>query len=96
MSGKTSELIPVRKADIQLGIPWPWAVYTAERRLLLNKGVVVSTANLQLHTEGTWADDVYECVAELYLPRPVDPNAARRARARPMQTEKGRNPLSRR
>lgn len=32
--------------------------------------LVVSTANLQLHTEGTWADDVYECVCELYLPRP--------------------------
>lgn len=32
--------------------------------------LVVSTANLQLHTEGTWADDVYECVAEIYLPRP--------------------------
>ena len=33
---------------------------------------------------------------ELYLPLQVDPKAARRARARPMQTEKGRNPLSRR
>jgi|SRR5688572_8606102 hypothetical protein len=32
--------------------------------------IVVSTTNLQLHTEGTWADDVYECVCEVYLPRP--------------------------
>ena len=33
---------------------------------------------------------------ELYVPLQVDPKAARRARARPLQTEKGRNPLSRR
>ena len=33
---------------------------------------------------------------ELYVPLQVDPKAARRARARPQQTEKGRNPLSRR
>ncbi len=33
---------------------------------------------------------------EIYLPLQVDPKAARRARARPQQTEKGRNPLSRR
>jgi len=33
---------------------------------------------------------------ELYVPLQVDPKAARRARARPMQTEKGRNPLTRR
>ncbi len=32
---------------------------------------------------------------ELYLPLKVDPKAARRQRAQPHQTEKGRNPLTR-
>jgi putative ubiquitin-RnfH superfamily antitoxin RatB of RatAB toxin-antitoxin module len=32
---------------------------------------------------------------EMYLPLKVDPKAARRQRAQPHQTEKGRNPLTR-
>lgn len=32
---------------------------------------------------------------EMYLPLKVDPKAARRERAQPHQTEKGRNPLTR-
>ncbi len=36
-------LIPVRKADIAIGKPLPWAVYDAQHVLLLNKGVVVTS-----------------------------------------------------
>ena len=36
-------LIPVRKADIAIGKPLPWAVYDAHHVLLLNKGVVVTS-----------------------------------------------------
>lgn len=42
-------LIPVRKADIAIGKPLPWAVYDANHVLLLNKGVVVTTEH-QLET----------------------------------------------
>lgn len=42
-------LIPVRKADIAIGKPLPWAVYDAQHVLLLNKGVVV-TSEHQLET----------------------------------------------
>lgn len=42
-------LIPVRKADIVIGKPLPWAVYDANHVLLLNKGVVVSS-EFQLQT----------------------------------------------
>lgn len=31
-------LIPVRKAEIALGKPLPWAIYDANHVLLLNKG----------------------------------------------------------
>jgi hypothetical protein len=37
-------LVPVRKADIELGKPLPFAAYDAERNLLLNRGVIVSSA----------------------------------------------------
>lgn len=33
--------------------------------------VDVSGTSLRLFTNLTWSDDVYECVAEIYLPRPV-------------------------
>lgn len=36
-------LIPVRKTDIAIGKPLPWAVYDAQHVLLLNKGVVVTS-----------------------------------------------------
>ncbi len=36
-------LVPVRKAEIELGKPLPFAVYDADRNLLLNRGVVVSS-----------------------------------------------------
>lgn len=36
-------LIPVRRAEIELGKPLPFAVYDGDRTLLLNRGVVVST-----------------------------------------------------
>lgn len=42
-------LIPVRKVDIAIGKPLPWAVYDANHVLLLNKGVVVSS-EFQLQT----------------------------------------------
>lgn len=42
-------LIPVRKADIVIGKPLPWAVYDANHVLLLNKGVIVSS-EFQLQT----------------------------------------------
>lgn len=45
-------LIPVRKAEIAIGKPLPWAVYDANRVLLLNKGVVVTSEfQLQALTE---------------------------------------------
>lgn len=34
-------------------------------------GFDVSGSSVRLFTNGTWADDVYECVCELYLPRPA-------------------------
>lgn len=36
-------LLPVRKADIEIGKPLPFAVYDGERNLLLNRGVVVTS-----------------------------------------------------
>lgn len=36
-------LMPVRKADIEVGKPLPFAIYDADRNLLLNRGVVVAT-----------------------------------------------------
>jgi hypothetical protein len=36
-------LVPVRKADIELGKPLPFAAYDADRNLLLNRGVIVSS-----------------------------------------------------
>jgi c-di-GMP-binding flagellar brake protein YcgR len=36
-------LIPVRKADIEIGKPLPYAIYDRDRNLLLNRGVVVTT-----------------------------------------------------
>lgn len=42
-------LIPVRKAEIAIGKPLPWAVYDASGVLLLNKGVEV-TSEFQLQT----------------------------------------------
>ena len=42
-------LVPVRKGEIAIGKPLPWAVYDANRVLLLNKGVEV-TSEFQLQT----------------------------------------------
>lgn len=42
-------LIPVRKAEIALGKPLPWAVYDANHVLLLNEGAVVNS-EFQLQT----------------------------------------------
>ncbi|HNI07347.1 MAG TPA: flagellar brake protein [Thiobacillaceae bacterium] len=36
-------MLPVRKAEIEVGKPLPFAVYDHERNLLLNRGVVVSS-----------------------------------------------------
>ena len=36
-------LVPVRRADIELGKPLPFAAFDAERNLLLNRGVVVNS-----------------------------------------------------
>lgn len=36
-------LMPVRKADIEVGKPLPFAIYDADRNLLLNRGVIVSS-----------------------------------------------------
>lgn len=36
-------------------------------------GFDVSGTSIRLFTNGTWADDVYDCVCELYLPRPQGP-----------------------
>lgn len=44
MAEPSDSLIPVRKADITIGQPLPWAVYDANHVLLLNKGVVVGSA----------------------------------------------------
>jgi len=38
-------LLPVRKSDIEMGKPLPFAVYDVDRNLLLNRGVVVTTEN---------------------------------------------------
>lgn len=43
------ELIPIRRAEIAIGQPLPWAVYDAQGVLLLNKGVVVGS-EFQLQT----------------------------------------------
>lgn len=45
----SDDLIPVRRADIAIGKPLPWAVYDANHVLLLNKGVVVGS-EFQLET----------------------------------------------
>lgn len=36
-------LVPVRKAEIELGKPLPFAAYDSDRNLLLNRGVIVSS-----------------------------------------------------
>lgn len=36
-------LVPVRKSDIELGKPLPFAAYDVERNLLLNRGLIVSS-----------------------------------------------------
>lgn len=38
-------LVPVKRAEIEIGKPLPWAVYDANHNLLLNRGVVVTTEN---------------------------------------------------
>jgi hypothetical protein len=38
-------LVPVRKTDIELGKPLPFAAYDSDRNLLLNKGVVVTSSH---------------------------------------------------
>jgi c-di-GMP-binding flagellar brake protein YcgR len=43
MTPKTQFLVPVKKQEIEIGKPLPWAVYDAEHNLLLNHGVIVST-----------------------------------------------------
>jgi len=43
MAEQSGFLVPVRKADIVVGQPLPWAVYDASRNLLLNRGVVVNS-----------------------------------------------------
>ncbi|MDP2431726.1 MAG: flagellar brake protein [Pseudomonadota bacterium] len=40
-----SFMVPVRKAEIELGKPLGFAVYDADRNLLLNRGVLVTTDN---------------------------------------------------
>lgn len=40
-----SYMVPVRKAEIELGKPLGFAVYDADHNLLLNRGVVVATDN---------------------------------------------------
>ena len=36
-------LVPVRRTDIELGKPLPFAAYDSERNLLLNRGVIVTS-----------------------------------------------------
>lgn len=43
MTPRTQFLIPVRKQEIEIGKPMPWAVYDADHNLLLNYGVVITT-----------------------------------------------------
>lgn len=38
-------LVPVPKAEIEIGKPLPFAVFDSDRNLLLNRGVVVTSAN---------------------------------------------------
>jgi len=38
-------LVPVRKAEIEIGKPLPFAVFDSDRNLLLNRGVVVTSEN---------------------------------------------------
>lgn len=45
MTPKTQFLVPVKKTEIEVGKPLPWAVYGADHVLLLNSGVVVSSAH---------------------------------------------------
>lgn len=45
MTPKTQFLVPVKKTEIEMGRPLPWAVYDADHVLLLNRGVVVSSAH---------------------------------------------------
>lgn len=45
MTPNTQFLVPVKKAEIEMGKPLPWAVYDADHVLLLNRGVVVSSAH---------------------------------------------------
>jgi c-di-GMP-binding flagellar brake protein YcgR len=43
MTSRTQFLVPVRKQEIEIGKPMPWAVYDADHNLLLNHGVVITT-----------------------------------------------------
>jgi c-di-GMP-binding flagellar brake protein YcgR len=45
MTHRKHFLIPVKRHEIELGKPLPWAVYDADRNLLLNRGVIVSTTH---------------------------------------------------
>jgi hypothetical protein len=43
MTPNTQFLVPVKKQEIEIGKPMPWAVYDADHNLLLNYGVVITT-----------------------------------------------------
>lgn len=43
MTSETQSLVPVDRQEIEPGKPLPWAVYDAERNLLLGAGVVVGS-----------------------------------------------------
>lgn len=71
-------LIPIRKADVEIGKPLPYAVFDSEHHLLLNKGVVVVSQNqldaLQakgLYREGTPRRHTVRPVE--YKPEPAKP-----------------------
>ncbi len=73
----TDGLIPIRKADIALGKPLPWAVYDANHVLLLNKGVVV-TSEFQLETlmdKGMFRDARPRLPAHVQTGREAEPQA---------------------
>jgi c-di-GMP-binding flagellar brake protein YcgR len=43
MTPNTQFLVPVKKQEIEIGKPLPWAVYDSDHNLLMNHGVIVST-----------------------------------------------------
>lgn len=43
MTPNTQFLVPVKKQEIEIGKPMPWAVYDADHNLLLNYGVTITT-----------------------------------------------------